>query len=188
MEGDCHEMSLLDANYSVLYPGGTRVFASRFHFSTRVWTLILIMAVFTVICLAVPVMLGFESPENKKISDGFLVCSILGDLVFLAVVYLWNNQDLDLYVERVQSGLWSEGVFVFSTGDVVIRYKSMFSKIEMEFSSLIIKEAVVQHNTLVIKYRARDQDQILECKLSGTLVLDPLKEIAECINSRHIQQ
>jgi len=119
------------------------------------------------------------------VTKAFLILFVLGNGLLLLLLYVWNQQDLTSYKEKVDSGLWLEGVFVFSTGDVVVRFNEIFRKVEMEFDSGTISEAVarVPDNQLVICYtdlRGIKQEFKVDC----SRLVDTPAVIAACINGR----
>jgi len=171
-----------------LFPGGTRVFPSKFHLPRRVWLLAGGACFFTVLCLAVSLLSGFGSGARTGISSGVFALMVAADVVFGGLGYLWAKQARQDYAEKVASGLWLEGVFVFSTGDVVVRFNDLTRDVELEFDSGMLSGAYADDVRNEIRIRYTDLDgRPSEYKVDCSLMVHSPSEIAKSINSREVE-
>lgn len=59
------------------------------------------------------------------------------------------NRNKAAYRIAVAKGSWHEGVFVFPTGDVVVRFNQLFQKLELHIEGTALSKAtVVRHFSL----------------------------------------
>ncbi|GBG25442.1 Hypothetical Protein FCC1311_016602 [Hondaea fermentalgiana] len=177
--------TLLDMTPSGLFPGGTKIFPSKFHLQQRTWKLLAGSAVYNIISLLVVIFAANGSEQSSTVATVFLILLVLFDGALVFVVWRWNTLDFRMYEEMVDRGLWLEGVFVFSTGDVVVRFNDLFRKVEMEFDSGTVSEAIAREseNLLIIVYTdlsGRKQEYKVECDR----LTNSASEIAQCINAR----
>mmetsp|Transcript_982 Transcript_982/g.2339 ORF Transcript_982/g.2339 Transcript_982/m.2339 type:complete len:202 (+) Transcript_982:568-1173(+) len=175
--------TLLDMTPSGLFPGGTKIFPSKFHIQARTWKLLAVAAVYNLISLLVVIFASNGSSTSSKTATAFLILMVIIDGILVFVVWRWNTVDFRMYEEMVDRGLWLEGVFVFSTGDVVVRFNDVFRKVEMEFDSGTVSEAIARDNILIIVYTdlsGRKQEYKVECDR----LMHTASEIAQCINAR----
>eukprot|EP00514_Thraustochytrium_sp_LLF1b_P001091 CAMPEP_0184508788 /NCGR_PEP_ID=MMETSP0198_2-20121128/942_1 /TAXON_ID=1112570 /ORGANISM="Thraustochytrium sp., Strain LLF1b" /LENGTH=199 /DNA_ID=CAMNT_0026898585 /DNA_START=80 /DNA_END=679 /DNA_ORIENTATION=- len=165
-----------------LFPGGTKVFPSQYHWQRRVWVVVAIMCSYTVVMLMTMLLL---SAGHRSGTGTILSLLLLVNAGLAALGYRWHQQDFATYEDKIASGLWLEGVFVFSTGDVVVRFNEPFRNVEMEFDSTMVTSAEPREseNKLEIRYTGLDGSPKLYVVDCEELVDSP-SAIASCINAR----
>jgi len=177
--------TLLEASPGALFPGGTRIFPSKYHLQRRVWFAALFASGFSVMALIVAIVSGHDSERRSRVTTSFLVMMTIVDGLIGLLIYRWHIQDYAMYLEKVEQGIWLEGVFVFSTGDVVVRFNDLFRKVEMEFDSGTVVEAVGRDSEklLLICYLDLSGRKLVYKVECDRLVENP-STIAHAINSR----
>jgi hypothetical protein len=173
-----------DAGAGAGAAGGTRAFHSRFLLRRRVWVVCGLCAAY-----AAALLVGAGALRALGASSGAVGAVVglaaAGALLLLALAWVWNRQDRREYDSKVNMGLWTEGVFVFSTGDVVVRFTSPFRHVELEFEGHALGRAEGDDAKGVLTILYMDsQGRPKRYSVRGSQLVHRPSEVAACINGR----
>mmetsp|Transcript_1042 Transcript_1042/g.2953 ORF Transcript_1042/g.2953 Transcript_1042/m.2953 type:complete len:196 (+) Transcript_1042:96-683(+) len=127
-----------------LLPMGTRSFVSVCRYDRVFW--FLTIGLFTV-C---PVLVLLASLLDGGGGTAFLFIAIIYMLGSFAGITVTMKRNKAEYGAAVAKGSWHEGVFVFPTGDVVVRFNQLYKKLELNIEGSSLSQAkVVRHFSLM---------------------------------------
>jgi hypothetical protein len=109
--------------------GDVRCFPSRF---TVTWGALKLVAL-AFIVLVFTIILTSTSSHRPSASSAVMVAGSSLTIFILIVANLVHKEARRDYEKAVADGKWQEGVFVFSTKDVVVRFSRPFFNVEQEF-------------------------------------------------------
>lgn len=127
------------ASLSSLLPPNTHIFSSNVRFSRWYHTLAAFNFLATVGLLAAAIFL-----QNNTLKLA-MVCAAVSVAVLLSgVQYFWRRQARAAYELSLARGEWQEGVIVFPSGDVVVRFQHLFSTVDRTIEAAYLSRAEVE--------------------------------------------
>lgn len=165
-----------------MLPIGTKVFPSKYHFGKRLWALLIGTILVLFLCALISVSVSSRSGTASKF---FLSLGFVQFIIVLGVFLVLYLKEKRRYEEQVENGSWLEGIFVFATGDVVVRFSNVYGNVEMEFDSGTISHALGSDAEKVLEIAYTNFEGIKKTyKVKCSQMVDSPSDIAAYINAR----
>lgn len=172
---------------SDLLPTGTQVFSSSVRFSRPVYIISAVSVLAAFALLAACASPSLSDSARWALLGTAIGCAVLGG----GVALLLARRDALKYEEDLQSGVHDQGVFVFASGDVVIRYHGIFGEIDQTIEAAYLSRAQVERRCSLLHGRPRNFLKLYYLKIDAkpasiqvceTDVRDSVIRICEYIN------
>lgn len=137
---------------SDLLPSNTQLFVSTPRMRKPFYIVLTVGAILAAILVAV----GSSSALSGSAKGAVLGAAAAVGLVALCGAGFLRRLYIRLYNEALKQGAWHEGLVVFPSGDVVVRFGGVFVNTDKTIESAFLSRAQVERRCSFLHFRARN--------------------------------
>jgi len=170
---------------SELLPDGTAIFVS-----TCRWPRLFYAAASAAVVLFTALLLAGVTSTSRAGATGLLASAFGTFAVAAGLLLLWARRLHAAYVHARAAGAWHQGVIVFASGDIVVRFARPLRNLDRTIESAFVSRAEVERGCAPHACGVRDFLRLhfvavdgRQCSLSlcQTELVDPVRAVADYI-------